>query len=243
MAADDAANIKTRRGIALGDSVQHIKTSWSSELVRLSFVLICRWGVNTADEALLHKWRKGNAEAARLLVTRYYPRILNLFYRLTGTRETAEELTQDAFLRLTHQVARNPDVENLDAWLHRTAMNIWRDRARREILAREKGIAQSGGDMAIGAHPAPENVEDAVMVDWVRDAVRQAVLGLSPPLREAVVLHHYQGLSYAESASVMGVPEGTVRSRLYRAVQQLRECMGSDQQGGIEPWLSTKTTR
>jgi RNA polymerase sigma-70 factor (ECF subfamily) len=196
-----------------------------------------------ADEELLSQWRNGNPEAARRLVTRYYPRMLNLFYRLTGTREVAEDLTQDLFVRLTHQVARDPAVANLDAWLHRTAMNLWRDLARREIRAREKGITPSGGDEALGFSPSPDNVEHAVMGDWLRDAVRQAVVGLSPPLREAIVLHHYQGLSYAAMASVLGIPEGTVRSRLYRAILQLRDQMDSDQQGGLEPWIPTKPNR
>lgn len=191
------------------------------------------------DRELIGAWRSGRADAARELVRRHYPRMLGLCYRLTGSREPAEELTQEVFVRLTRHVAAGTPIDNLEAWLHRTALNLWRDQARREITAREKGITPSGGDEVIGRCPAPVGVEDTVMRDWLRDAVRRAVVGLSPPHREVVVLHHYEGFTYAQIADLTGIPLGTVRSRLFHALRQLRDHLGPAAERGIEPWLNS----
>lgn len=192
------------------------------------------------DQACIAQWRQGRPEAARALVDRYYPRMLNLFYRLTGRREYAEELTQELFVRLTRHVAGQQQVENVAAWLHRAGYNLWRDWVRRTVTARQKGITTDGGDAEIARLPGSNNVEATAMSHWERDAAREAVLLLSPAHREAVVLCYYQGLSYQEIATITDVPIGTVRSRVHYAIEQLRGRLGLSTAGGNEPWLSTK---
>lgn len=192
------------------------------------------------DRECIVRWRQGHPEAARMLVDRYYPRMLNLFYRLTGTREPAEELTQELFVRLTRHVAGQQQVANVAAWLHRVGFNLWRDWVRRTVTAREKGITAEGGDEAIARLAGPNAVEAEALLHWERDAVRESVLTLSPAHREAVVLHYYQGLSYLEIAEITAVPVGTVRSRIHYAVTQLRGRLGPQAEGGNEPWHSTK---
>jgi RNA polymerase sigma-70 factor (ECF subfamily) len=185
------------------------------------------------DQELIDKWRRdGDATHAHVLVQRHYSRMLNLFYRLTGTRSQAEELTQDLFLRLTEQVARGRAIQQLGAWLNATALNLWRDRVRREMRARAKGIWYSGGDeeiqdLALSAIPA--NREAEILSSMEQQSVRDAVLRLAPKHREVVVLYHYQGLKYEEIARVLGIPVGTVRSRLHYAVDELRAYLGQVQ--------------
>ncbi|MGE5672658.1 MAG: RNA polymerase sigma factor [Mycobacterium leprae] len=188
------------------------------------------------EQQLIERWRRGSHEAAHALVQRHYPRLLNLFYRLTGERSEAEELTQELFVRLTGYIVRGGRVESLTAWLNQTALNLWRDRARRAILARTKGIAAAGGDEVLERLSGGEPVEATVLGHWERDAVRQALLDLSPPHREAIVLYHYQQLTYAQIADLTGVPIGTVRSRIHYAVDQLRRRLAGE--GGTEPWLN-----
>jgi RNA polymerase sigma-70 factor (ECF subfamily) len=178
------------------------------------------------DQQLIELWRSGRPEAARRLVDQYYPRMLNLFYRLTGTREHAEELTQELFVRLTRQVAGQQHVDDLAAWLYRVGYNLWNDWARRTVTAREKGITRSGGDDELSRLAGFDSVERIALSHWERDAVRQAVLELAPAHREALVLSHYQELSYQEIATLTGVPVGTVRSRIHYAVRQLRARLG-----------------
>lgn len=194
------------------------------------------------DRDLIERWRRGQPDAARTLVGQHYPRILNLFYRLTGTREEAEELTQDLFVRLTRHVAGNEQVEDLAAWLHRVGINLWRDWVRRTMTARQKGITTAGGDEEILRSQAPEEVEAAAMAHWERDVVRQAVLELSEAHREVIVLFYYQGCSYAEIAALTGMPVGTVRSRIHYATQRLYTRLGPNGKGGtkVDPIVKTR---
>jgi RNA polymerase sigma-70 factor (ECF subfamily) len=184
------------------------------------------------DQRLLKDWRKGRPAAAQALVERYYPRMLNLFYRLTGAREPAEELTQELFVRLTRHIARQQEVDDLAGWLYRVGYNLWNDWARRTVTARSKGITQAGGDEELSGLAGPETVEAQAVAHWEREAVRAAVLELSPAHREVVVLCYYQGLPYQEIADITGVPIGTVRSRLHYAVKQLRDRLGINDEGG-----------
>lgn len=168
-------------------------------------------------------WRlRGSSQDAQALVLRHYPRMLNLFYRLTGTRAQAEELTQDLFVRLTEQVASGRAIDKLGAWLCATALNLWRDRVRRQANARTKGIDWTSGDEEIEQIPAPDAVETAAYASLEQQEVRRAVLELAPGQREVIVLYHYQGMTYQEIARVLGIPVGTIRSRLHYAVAALR---------------------
>jgi RNA polymerase sigma-70 factor (ECF subfamily) len=187
------------------------------------------------DQELIEKWRRdGSAMHANILVQRHYSRMLNLFYRLTGTRSQAEELTQELFLRLTEQVARGRAIQQLGAWLNATALNLWRDRIRREMRARAKGIWYSGGDEEIQdlvVSAAQANREAEILSSLEQQSVRDAVLRLAAKHREVVVLYHYQGLKYEEIARVLGIPVGTVRSRLHYAVDELRAYLGQVPKG------------
>lgn len=204
------------------------------ELFSGSFVFMMRGDMPWVDRdpELIERWRRdGSGKEAHAIVQRHYPRMLNLFYRLTGTRAQAEELTQDLFMRLTEQVASGRPINHLGGWLQTTALNLWRDRIRREVSARTKGITYAGGDEEIKHAAAPEAVETAVHASLERQAVRQAVLRLAPRQREVIVLHHYQGMTYKEIARALGIPVGTVRSRLHYAVDELRSQLAPSKEG------------
>jgi RNA polymerase sigma-70 factor, ECF subfamily len=173
------------------------------------------------DQDLLDLWRKqGGDEGAHALVERHYARMFNLFYRLTGNRSQAEELTQDLFMRLTEQIGRDAPIHHLGAWLHTSAMNLWRDWVRREATARSKGIAHSGGDEEIQHTPTDTPSAYAAIEHQL---VRRAVLSLESKHREVIALCHFQGLTYEEAAMALNLPIGTIRSRLHYALEALRE--------------------
>ncbi len=194
-----------------------------------------------SDQELIERWRRdGDAAHAHILVQRHYPRMLNLLYRLTGSRSEAEELTQEVFLRLTEEVGRGRPIHQLGGWLHTTAMNLWRDRIRREIRARAKGITYSGGDEQIENLAVPSSVgnpETEILSSMEQQLVREAVLRLAPKHREVVVLYYFQGMLYEEIARTLRIPIGTVRSRLHFAMEALRERL-SPAPERIEVWQS-----
>jgi RNA polymerase sigma-70 factor, ECF subfamily len=118
---------------------------------------------------------------------------------VTGNRQEAEEITQDAFLKLWERWGRISRLEDPTGFLFRTAMNVFRNRARRATLAARKalGLAERGDDLAA--------VED-------RDEVVRAMRHLTPNQRAALVLTGYLGYSSEEAAKTLGVRASTVRA-------------------------------
>lgn len=154
------------------------------------------------------------------MVRAYGQRLFAFVYAMSGNAADAEEVTQDAFVR-AHRALRRYEPQRvrelrLSAWLHRIALNVLRNRLRgnrpRVVpLDRELPLA----DGAPG--PEREVLARAELHELARELGR-----LPEPHRAAVVLHSVQGMSYAEAGSLLGQPEGTVKSNVHRGLATLR---------------------
>ncbi|TMD30712.1 MAG: sigma-70 family RNA polymerase sigma factor [Chloroflexi bacterium] len=135
----------------------------------------------------------------------------------------AEDLTQEAFVRAYRARHRYTPTAPPGAWLRRIGINLAISYLRRQKLARI---------LPARLYIAPDRREyDRAEA---RDVVTKALGTLSPKLRAAIVLHYYDGLTREEIASVLGVPAGTVASRIAKAVAIMRKSIGSDQDLGPE---------
>lgn len=126
-------------------------------------------------------------------------RVFGAMCLVTGNRQEAEEITQDAFLKLWERWSRVSLLEDPSGYLFRTAMNVFRNRRRRAALAVRKAARLVSREDALAA------VED-------RDDVIRAMRGLTPHQRAALVLTGYLGYSSEEAARVLGVRSSTVRA-------------------------------
>lgn len=152
-----------------------------------------------------------------LLYRTYSPDALRVAYLLTGDRALAEDLMQEAFVRV---LGRFRDLRNGDAfwwYLRRTIVNLSnshfrRLRVERAHLARERSTVLGA---EVGAAAAPD-VEE-------RERMRAALAGLRPQQRAAIVLRFYEDLSEAETADILRCPVGTVKSMVSRGMASLRE--------------------
>jgi RNA polymerase sigma-70 factor (ECF subfamily) len=167
------------------------------------------------DEELLIRIADGDPAASRALVARKLPRILGLAQRMLGDKAEAEDVAQEAFLRVWRQAPKwRPGEARFDTWLHRVSLNLCYDRLRRR---RE-----------ISTDDAPEVVDDGPAPDRGLEAedtgrrVGQALAKLPDRQREAVVLCHYQELGNIEAAAVMGVTVEALESLLSRGRRSLR---------------------
>jgi RNA polymerase sigma-70 factor, ECF subfamily len=142
-----------------------------------------------------------------------HARLFGALCLVTGNRSEAEEIMQDAFLRLWERWDRVSSIDDPSAYLFRTAMNVFRNRYRRAALALRKTI-----------NIAP--TEDALATVEDRDVVVRALRGLTPDQRAAVVLTGYVGLSSEEAGEVLGMRAGTVRTLATRARAAIREKAG-----------------
>jgi RNA polymerase sigma-70 factor (ECF subfamily) len=142
-----------------------------------------------------------------------HARLFGALCLVTGNRSEAEEIMQDAFLRLWERWDRLATIDDPSAYLFRTAMNVFRNRYRRASLALRKTISV-----------AP--TEDALATVEDRDVVVRALRDLTPDQRAAVVLTGYVGLTSEETGKVLGMRAGTVRTLATRARAAIREKAG-----------------
>jgi len=137
---------------------------------------------------------------------------------LTGSREAADDLVQEALLRALRAAAQYQPETPLRAWVFTILRNCWIDAKRRQ--RRERHAIQALGDEGTRAHTAP--VAHGVLA---LDDLATAMMTLPATQREALLLVAAQGLDIAEAALICGVPEGTMRARVSRARDALRDRM------------------
>jgi len=173
------------------------------------------------DRALVEAAAAGNRDAFDELVRRHQAAMITLARVLTGGREDAEDVAQEVFVRAWKSLRRFRGDSTFRTWLHRIAINVVRtSQARRVKLFRlfaPAGRESGGADHERGTG---EEAMDAVLAR--RQAIDRALAALPEDLRVAVTLRDLQGLEYAEIAAALGVPIGTVESRIFRARQRLK---------------------
>ena len=148
----------------------------------------------------------------------YAPEALRLAYLLTGDRSLAEDLAQDAFVKV---LGRFHDIRNRDAfwwYLRRTVVNLSRSHFRHRRVERAWLQRQRPTDTA----PASADLGE-------RDRLQRALMTLRPEQRAAIVLRYYEDLSEADTAEALGVAVGTVKSMVSRGMDRLREQLPEDE--------------
>lgn len=180
--------------------------------------------VEDPDRELVARWQGGDEKAFEELIERHQQRVYRLLYRMMGNREDAEDLTQETFLSLHRHGHRFRSESRFSTFIYRVAANAALNRRRalgrgRSRVEKLKTRNDAGDDLP----SAPRDPEDAMLGGELSVHVRAALETLSPALRMPVILYDIEGLAYGEIAKVLGVAEGTVKSRIHRARQALRE--------------------
>lgn len=169
----------------------------------------------TGDPAAMPSWEE--------LVRQHADRVYRLAYRLSGNQHDAEDLTQETFIRVFRSV-RDYQPGTFEGWLHRITTNLFLDMVRRRARIRMEALPEDY-DRVPADQPTPEQIyHDARL-----GADLQAALDSLPPeFRAAVVLCDIEGLSYEEIGATLGVKLGTVRSRIHRGRQALRDYLAAN---------------
>jgi RNA polymerase sigma-70 factor (ECF subfamily) len=172
-------------------------------------------------------WRvrtEEDAQAFAELVSRWQGPIQGLCTRMLGNRHRGEDLAQETFARLYARRHSYEPTGKFSTFLWRIALNICYDELRKIKRRREFSLDGLDTDDGHGSleFEADDPGPDARLVENERaEAVRQALLQLPEPYRVVVVLRHYEGLKFREIGDVVGIPEGTVKSRMSEALSQL----------------------
>lgn len=178
---------------------------------------------------LVRRCIAGDAVAWEEIVQRYHRRIYNICYRFAGSADDAQDLTQEVFIRM-YRTLNSYDVGRgaFMTWVTTLTRNLLVDHFRKtkhdrltdslDASASSDPDAVPLGDRIPDEGPAPDT---GVQSRETRDVVHQALQKLSPELREAVILRDLQDMDYREIATVLKVPEGTVKSRINRGRAEL----------------------
>lgn len=167
------------------------------------------------DRDLIVKAKRGNVEEFNLLVSRWEKRVFNYLFRLVGDRENALDLAQDVFLKAYQNLSRLEDPAKFSGWLFRIAHNEAYSMLRRN----------RPDDAEILFDPAVADLRDRMYPVELSLAVETALARLTVDQREAVLLKVYQGFKFEEMSEILGLPLSTVKSRLYSALDALKESL------------------
>jgi RNA polymerase sigma-70 factor (ECF subfamily) len=191
-----------------------------------------------SDLELMLRVSRGDGDSFGVLLNRYRGPLLSYFVRMVRDRALAEDLAQEAFLRVYQARERYQPEARFTTWLYRIATNLAlnaiRDRRSDPVVleaaAEPDGEFASALDRAADKRPTAE--ERLVESDRHR-LIREAIEALPEKQRAAVILHKYQDVDYRQIASILKVSESAVKSLLFRAYESLRVRLEPLQQGGL----------
>ncbi len=164
-------------------------------------------------DARIDRAKRGDRSALHSLVTEHYARVFRFCARRLGD-DLGQDAAQETFITMQKQVKRYEQKSSFETWLLGIAHNHCRNlarRRRRDPVSLEHALEVGGAD------------HGSSVVD--KDVLQCALSRLSEEHREVVLMHEIEGLTYLEISQVVGVPEGTVKSRLYHAFRNMREGM------------------
>lgn len=185
-----------------------------------------RGATQATDEELIVSILDGDRDLFATLVGRYRGRLVNYLYRMLRNEDDAHDLAQEVFFKIYQALDRFDPRYRFSTWLFRVGQNAAIDKIRKRRLRlvslhRPPDADGDGGDWDLpGDGPTPyqeaRNVERGA-------AIRQAIDQLPGEYRELISLRHYAELSYGEIAELKGMPLGTVKNKLFRGRQMLKE--------------------
>ena len=178
-----------------------------------------------SDAALIALARAGDVDAFGRLVERHQAYVYNAVFHMVGRAQDAEDLSQDVFVKAYRNLARFREEARFTTWVYgimlNTVRSFWRKRARRVTHSLDNVSTEGERGMDGPADPDEGPAETSERREQVA-LVRAAIAELDSELREIVVMRDIQGLTYDELAETLGVPAGTVKSRLHRARHALK---------------------
>lgn len=184
------------------------------------------------DLALIRRCKRGDDAAFRALMERYQRQVFGVAFAMLEERQEAEDLVQDAFIRVYQGLGGFKGDSSFRTWLFRIVRNLCVDRLRSR---RSRGAALGEEQDLADVEPELERVDegrregpvDALLRRELGEQILAGLEKLSEAHREILVLREVEGLAYEELAKVLGIPKGTVMSRLHHARARLQRELGT----------------
>jgi RNA polymerase sigma-70 factor (ECF subfamily) len=184
-----------------------------------------------ADEALMFRYQGGDVRAFEVLLTRHRRGVYNFIYRYVNSRDRAEDLMQETFLRVIKGARGYQKQAKFTTWLYTIARNLCVDHSRRQkhrkaaSLDQPLGRGEEGKDRTmLDRVPGKEMQSDRKVINQqLHASMQQAIAGLPDQQREVFLMREFLDMPFKDIAKVVGVPENTVKSRMRYALEKLRQ--------------------
>lgn len=184
-----------------------------------------------AHDGIYELFIKGDTNAMAILVEDYQNDLYNLCFRLTFNRQDADDLFQQTWLRAIKGAHRYKH-DAFGPWLYRICINLYRDNyrrlSRRKRLVKDDFETTSAKDFVLMTAGSDDSVEEQIEKKHIQALLIANIAKLPESQKVPVVLFYYQQMKYSQIATVLGIPEGTVKSRINTAKRKLRTVMESE---------------
>jgi RNA polymerase sigma-70 factor (ECF subfamily) len=186
-----------------------------------------------SDPEVVTLARKGSEAAYRELLSRYERPVFSLVFRMVRDRETAEDLSQETFIKVLNNLDRYSPEFKFSSWLFKIANNLTIDHLRRRRVdtisiegAPDAVTAESAKATSIAVVSASESPLEELESRELGTAIERAIGKLRPEYRACIMLRHVEDKSYEEIAEIVKLPLGTVKTYIHRARHELRAALG-----------------
>ncbi len=184
------------------------------------------------DAGLVALSQMSDLKAFEALVRKHQKRMLNIAFRLIDDYEEACEVVQDAFVSAYKNIRTFRGDSKFSTWLTSITVNLSKNRLKQvrsrrghEAFSIDEPVQTDEGRMVIDPPSHEPSVLDRLETRDIGNRVQECIKALAPDFREVLVLRDMQDFSYEEIASVLRMREGTVKSRLFRAREMVRDCL------------------
>lgn len=183
------------------------------------------------EQILLERAKAGDVAAFEELIEGYQKKIFNLAYRILGNYEDAGDMAQEALIRIFRSIANFKEQSSFSTWVYRITTNVCLDEIRKKknkkVISLDEEIRVEDGEMKRQIMSDDMLPDEAAELKELRTSVNNAINSLPEDQRLVITLRDIQGLSYDEISSVLDCPSGTVKSRINRARQALKNVLST----------------
>ena len=194
--------------------------------------------------AVIRRVQRGDTDAFEALVAAYEKNVFNVALQMTGNREDAQDMTQEAFLKAYSSLSSFRGDSKFSSWLYRIVSNVCLDFKRRQGRRPSSSLTvedDEGENVQLDIADESQSPEALLERKMTREAVRAGLQQLPDEQRQILLLREIQGLSYEEIGEAMGLEAGTVKSRIFRARKKLCAFLLKD--GNIPDSISSSKSR
>jgi len=184
------------------------------------------------QKEVIESCKAGNEKAFAEIVFHYQKKVFNIAYRMLGNFEEAKDLAQEVFISVFDSIKDLKEEIKFDAWLTQITLNHCRNRwkylKRRQYFNSESlddPIETEDGNIPKAIVDPSDSPETLYEKKSIQEFIQRGLLELKEDQRELLVLRDLQGFSYGEMGELLGLPEGTIKSKLHRARMELKEVL------------------